>query len=115
MRRVRRLPTLDTNIWMEGGRVLNTFFEKEMSAKRVIHRDTERMLVVNKLTRRMANSGYIKDQARKVIVFGLRGYETARKRAAKTDIRMHKTKLRAETSGSFWPKPLGIRRETQRR
>ena len=35
-----RLPTLDTNIWMEGGKVVNTFYEKEMSAKTVIHRDS---------------------------------------------------------------------------
>ena len=34
-----RIPTLDTNIWMEGGRVLNPFYEKEMSAKTVIHRN----------------------------------------------------------------------------
>ena len=103
---------------MEGGRVLNTFFEKEMSAKTVIHRDSalsknkkmasfsqnmvrhmrntserlpieERVLVVNKFIQRMANSSYTREQARKVIVSGLRGYEAARKRAAKTGIRMN--------------------------
>ena len=35
-----RLPTLDTNIWMERGRVFNTFYEKGMSAKTVIHKDS---------------------------------------------------------------------------
>ena len=113
-------PTLDTNIWMEGGRVLNTFFEKEMSAKTVIHRDSalsenskmaslsqnmvrhmrntserlpieERVLVVNKFTQIMANYGYTKDQARKVIVSGLRCYEAAKKRAEKSGIRMHRS------------------------
>ena len=29
-----------TPTWMEGGRVVNTFYEKEMSAKTVIHRDS---------------------------------------------------------------------------
>ena len=28
-----RLPTLDTNIWIQDGKILNTFFEKQMSAK----------------------------------------------------------------------------------
>ena len=99
--------------------MLNTFFEKEMSAKMVIHKDSalpenskiaslsqnvvrhirntserlevkDRVTVLNKFTQRMANSGYSKAQARRVIVFGLKGYEAARKRAEKSGVRMHR-------------------------
>ena len=49
----------------------------------------ERVIVINKFTQRMANSGYTRQQARRVIVSGLKGYETARKRAVKSGIRMH--------------------------
>ena len=42
----------------------------------------ERVEVVNKFTQRMANSGYSIQQARRVIISGLKGYEAARKRAA---------------------------------
>ena len=81
-----------------------------MSAKTVIHRDSalsenskiaslsqnvvryirntserlninEKVEVVNKFTQRMATSGYSKQQAKRVIISGLKGYETAGKRA----------------------------------
>ena len=87
-----------------------------MSAKTVIHRDSalsenskmaslsqnvvrhmrntserldikERVRVVNKFGQRMANSGYTIQQAKRVIVSGLRGYEAARLRAAKSGVR----------------------------
>ena len=106
-----RLPTLDTNIWMEGGKVLNTFFEKEMST--VIHKDSalsenskmaslshnvvrhmrntserlrieESVAVVKKFAQRLKNSVFSKAQARRVIVSDLRGHEAARKRAEKS-------------------------------
>ena len=113
-----RLPTLDTYIWMEGGKFVNTFYEKEMSAKTVIHRDlalsenskmaslsqnvvrhmrntserfdiSERVKVVNKFTQRMANSRYSKQQAKRVIISGLKGYKAARWRSVKSGVRMH--------------------------
>ena len=96
-----RLPTLDMNIRMEEGRVFNTFYEKGMSAKTVIHKDpalsenskmaslnqnvvrhmrnikeridiSERVEVV-KFSQRMANSGYSEQQAKRVIISGLKG------------------------------------------
>ena len=39
----------------------------------------------------MANSGYTVEQARKVIISGLRGYEAARLRAIKSGVRMHRS------------------------
>ena len=105
---------------MVGGKVVNAFYEKGMSAKTVIHRDSalsenskvaslsqnvvrhmrntserldiqERVAVVNKFTQRMANSGYSKQQAKKIIISGLKGYEAARKRAENSGLRLHRS------------------------
>ena len=103
---------------MEEGRVVNTFYEKEKSAKTVIHKDSalsenskmaslsqnvvrhmrntserldisERVKVVNKFRQRMANSGYSEQQSKRVIISGLKGYEAARWRVVKSGVRMH--------------------------
>ena len=39
----------------------------------------ERIEVVNSFTQRLANSGYQREQARRVVVPGLKGYEAARR------------------------------------
>ena len=52
---------------------------------------SERVKVVNKFTQRMANSGYSKQQAKRVVISSLKGYEAARKRAAKSCVRMHRS------------------------
>ena len=44
------------------------------------------MIVVNKFPQKMVNSGYSRDQARRVIVSGLKGYAAARKRAEKSGV-----------------------------
>ena len=51
----------------------------------------EKVILVNKFAQRMANSGYTRQQARRVIASGLKGYETARKRAERSGIRMHRS------------------------
>ena len=39
----------------------------------------ERVVVVNKFTQRVANSGYSRDQARRFIIAGLRCYDAAKR------------------------------------
>ena len=50
---------------------------------------SERVKVVNKFRQRMANSGYSKQQAKRVVISGLKGYEGVRRRAVKSGVRMH--------------------------
>ena len=105
-----RLPTLDTTVWVENGRILHSFFEKPTTKNTVLHRDTalsentkmatlsielirrmlntserctmeERVEVINKYTTKFANSGYNRKEATKIIISGLKGYEGRRKRA----------------------------------
>ena len=98
------LPTLDTKVWIEGGRLLYTYFEKPMANKKVMARksamgenmkiaslsqdlvrrmkntssrlpQSSRNEVVNQYTIKLASSGYSLDQVHRIVVAGLRGFE----------------------------------------
>ena len=51
----------------------------------------ERIRVVNCFTKKLANSGYTRDQARRVVEAGLKGYEKAKRKATKSGKRMHRS------------------------
>ena len=115
-----RLPTLDKNLWVEDGRLMHTFFEKKMASSKVIHKDSalgenckmaslsqnlvrrlkntcgrlpewERTVVVDNFTTKLANSGYTRVQARRIVVSGIKGYEAIRRRAAEQGGKIHRS------------------------
>jgi hypothetical protein len=101
----RRLPTLDTELWVGlGNKVLYSYFEKPMASNQVLQKDTampedqkmsslntevvrrmqntsellpieDRVAVVDNFCQKLANSGYRLHQIRKIVVGGLIGYE----------------------------------------
>ena len=134
-----RIPTLDFEMWLEKaeskerdtaeekdakeirkGKVIYSFYEKEMSSnfcimentamswnqkraslsQEVIRRmlntselvsQTERDTILEKFISRMEKSGYSKKQIRDITMSGLKGYETKRKRAAETGQELHRS------------------------
>ena len=99
------LPTLDLELWVsESNKILYSFFEKSMVSKMVLHKrsampegirratlnqemvrrmlntsedvdDTKRVKIVDDYAQKMVNSEYTIEEARNVIVAGLKGYE----------------------------------------
>ena len=101
-----RHPTLDTEIWIEGKKVLYNFFEKGMAAKTVMRRESAlsentkvsslsqdvirrlkhtsltlptaaRVKIIDEFSRKMLTSGYKREQTKSVIEAGIKGYERA--------------------------------------
>ena len=98
------LPTLDSQLWMSEGRVMYKFYEKPMANKKVISRRSamgenskqaslsqevvrrmkntledicqeEKNSILNEFVVKLISSEYSVDQARRIIIAGLRGYE----------------------------------------
>ena len=115
-----RLPTLDTNVWIEDGRVKYSFFEKPTATSKVIHKKSalsenckmaslsqnlvrrmrntselvaieERVKIVDKYTGKLINSGYSMVQSRRIVVAGLRGYEASLRRVERTGQKLHRS------------------------
>ena len=97
----KRLPTLDTELWMENGQILHSFFEKPTVGNKVICRDTalplssirstllqetvrrmvncsenldleSRQLILSKFAQKLVNSGHSVRSSRIIIVQGVR-------------------------------------------
>ena len=103
-----RLPTLDLNIWIGKDNIIYyVFFEKSMASTQTIQRRSampengrmatlnqelvrrmlntsedlgmeERVIVVDKYCQKLTDSGYLRDQVKRVVVGGLTGYEKRR-------------------------------------
>ena len=115
-----RLPTLDTSVWIEEGRAKYTFYEKPTATSKVIDRRSalsencklaslsqnmirrmrntservetrERVEIVDNYTAKLINSGYTMDQARRVIVAGLKGYESQLEKAVRDGSKLHRS------------------------
>ena len=98
-----RLPTLDTEIWMEKGQVLHAFYEKPTVGNKVLNRDTalprssiratllqetvrrllnssvnlgleEKQAILSKYAQKLINSGHSCGSARIIIVQGIVKY-----------------------------------------
>ena len=101
-----KLPTLDTQIWMEGKKLMYEFYEKPMSAKTVIRRNSAlsentkvaslsqdlirrmkntsldlpiaaRVQIVDEFSSKLLTSGYSREQIKKIAIAGLKGFEKA--------------------------------------
>ena len=113
------LPTLDINLWVkEDHMIMYTFYEKPMSTNQVLHKDTampentkvasltqdlvrrmkntselvdqeERNKVVDNYAQKLANSGYGKEQIKKIIIAGLMGYERRIRESKRTGKPLH--------------------------
>ena len=96
------LPTLDLNIWIsESNEILYSFFEKAMVSPLVLHKRsampegitlnqelvrrmvntsesvdiTDRVEIVNNYSQKLINSEYTVEEAKNVVIGGLKGYE----------------------------------------
>ena len=115
-----RLPTLDTKLWVENtGKVEYMFYEKPMSSRYLICKDSAlpenvkmaslsqnlirrlkhtsqnlpisfHLEAINNFSKKMRTSGYTVAQTRRVVTAGLRGFETALKRAQEEGKSIHK-------------------------
>ena len=127
-----RLPTLDIKIWVTTENiVLYTFYEKPMCSNQVIQKDSavpenikisslgaevqrrmlntskllpdcDRVVVVDNLCQKLANSGYGLDQIRRIVTGGLKGYEG-------------KVRNWKKTGGPFHTGPVGNQGDRNRR
>ena len=115
-----KLPTLDMQLWMEGGKVMYKFYEKPMAAKTVIQKLSalsenskvaslsqevirrmkntseqlqivDRVEVIDMFSGKLMASGYSREQTARIITAGLRGYEKARKRDQEGRGKLHKS------------------------
>ena len=115
-----RLPTLDTQLWIEDGRIMYKYYEKPMAAKTVIHKQSalaenskmaslsqemvrrmkttseripmkERVQVVDDFSIKLITSGYGREQAGRIITAGLMGYENALRRDRDGKGKLHKS------------------------
>ena len=97
------LPTLDTALWAQDNQVKFRFFEKPTASNQVVHKDTtlpkssikstliqetvrrlkncsrdldhgQRSIILSNFTKKMLNSGFNQDEARKVLVSGVTKY-----------------------------------------
>ena len=114
-----RLPTLDTTLWVDSSNIVHfAFYEKPMCLNQVLQKDTalpentkqaslaqemvrrmkntsellpmgERIVIVSKYAQKLLNSGYSHEQARKVIVNGLKGYEKKLRESKKGGKKLH--------------------------
>ena len=101
----RRLPTLDFKLWVGPDNITNyTFFEKPTSTNQLLHKDTalpentkmsslnqevvrrmlhvserldieERVIVLDRMSQKLANSGFKLAQIRRTLIGGLSRYE----------------------------------------
>ena len=114
-----RLPTLDCTIWLENGRIMYSFYEKEMNSpfcileqsalpdntkisslsQDVVRRmlntselvpQEERNNIVEKFISKLRRSGYRKDQVKEIIKAGLKGYERKLEKAKKEGKSVHR-------------------------
>ena len=138
------LPTLDTQIWMENELSLYKFYEKPMTNKRVLSRQTamgenskiasltqevirrcrntchllpqtDKNEVLDQFTVKLISSGHSREQATRILVSGLRGYEKQLKkhlsgekllhRPHKDGVKERSRKKLLSKSSWFRPKP----------
>ena len=114
------LPTLDTRIWMEERKVMYSYYEKPMSAKTVIMKNSalsenskvaslsqdlvrrmkttsqdlsmdRRIDIIDEYAAKLTRSGYSRIQTTKIIVAGLRGFERALKRHREGKTKLHRS------------------------
>ena len=114
-----RLPTLDFEMWKQGGLVMYSFYQKPVARKTVIQKrsalgesvkvashsqnmfrrmsntsellpDSERIRIVNDFASQLLRSGYSRKQSQDIVVNGLRGYESLRLRAEKGEAKLHR-------------------------
>ena len=115
-----RLPTLDFQCWVEGNRVKYLFFQKAMAKKTLIHRNSalgenvkvasmtqnlvrrmlntsedvdfkERIKVIDEYSDQLRASGYSPEQAQRIVVAGLTGYERKLKKSTEEKIDLHRS------------------------
>ena len=138
------LPTLDVQIWMENELSLYKFYEKPMTNKRVLSRQTAmgenskiasltqevirrcrntchllpqniKNEILDQFAIKLVSSGHSREQARRILISGLRGYERQLKRHLSGEKQLHrphkeglkersKRKLLSKSSW-FRPKP----------
>ena len=128
-----KLPTLDYKCWMESNKILYSFYEKPMASKYTIMKKSalsenskvaslsqdlvrrmkntserltikERVRIVNEYSVKLTVSGYKKDQVKKIIIAGLKGYEKLRLRDMKGEGKLHRSA--AEGAGARHRKKL---------
>ena len=117
------LPTLDTSLWVDGNnQVLYRFYEKPTSSNITVQRRTAmaedakvqivsndlvrrllntseelgeeyRLRVVNDYTQKLANSGYKREQLKRIIANGIKGYEARKRRSIVEGRKLHRTSV----------------------
>ena len=115
------LPTLDTNIRVENDNtILFKFYKKPESAKNVVHQSTameenskmkilandvmrrmkntcermgpgEKRRIIDDYAQELCNSGYSIDQVRRVLISGIKGFESKRRRCQELGERLRRT------------------------
>ena len=117
-----KLPTLDTQVWLEGDRLMYSFYEKPMAAKTVMRRESAlsentkvsslsqdlirrlkninlelptsaRVEAINDFASKLMSSGYTRDQTRTIVVAGIKGYEKAVKLHLEGTRKLHRSAM----------------------